>query len=82
METNFESLIQQADDLKKNLEAINNQTKKAGYNMAGIRECAHNLQKNINKVGNNRVAALANRDKRKVYAEMEDAIEELLELIE
>ncbi|MGH1462628.1 MAG: hypothetical protein ACRBB6_11375 [Neptuniibacter sp.] len=82
MESNFESLIQQADDLKKNLEAINNQSKKVGYNMVGIRECAHTLQKSINKVGNNRLAALANRDKRKVYAEMEEAIEQLLELID
>ncbi|WP_420598357.1 hypothetical protein [Neptuniibacter sp.] len=82
MEANFESLIQQADDLKKNLEAVNKQSKKVGYNMVGIRECAKTLQQCINKVGNNRLAALANRDKRKVYAEMEDAIEQLLELID
>jgi wobble nucleotide-excising tRNase len=82
MEANFESLIQQADELKKNLEAVNNQSKKVGYNMVGIKECAETLQKCINKVGNNRLAALANRDKRKVYAEMEDAIEQLLELID
>lgn len=82
MENNLELLIKQADDLKSGLEDMHKQSKRMGYNMVGIRDCAETLQKCIKKVGNNKLAALAARDKRKVYDEMEDAIEQLMELID
>jgi hypothetical protein len=39
------------------------------------------IQKCIRMVGNDRQAALANRDKRKVMAELEDAVTEMAELL-
>ncbi|EAR60467.1 hypothetical protein [Neptuniibacter caesariensis] len=82
MEQNLEVLLKQADDLREGIQKIHNDSKMMGYNSAGIRDCALTLQKCIKKVGNNKLAALAARDKRKVYAEMEDAIEQLLEFID
>lgn len=81
MDTNLEQLIKQADELKAGLEAMHKQSKRMGYNVVGIRESAETIQKCLKKVGNNKLAALAARDKRKVYDEMEEAVEQLLELI-
>ncbi|MFT6350879.1 MAG: hypothetical protein ACJARJ_000336, partial [Neptuniibacter pectenicola] len=50
-------------------------------NAVGIRQSADTIAKCLKKVGNNKIAALANRDKRKVYDEMEKAVEELMEFI-
>ncbi|WP_299178420.1 hypothetical protein [uncultured Neptuniibacter sp.] len=82
MEENLAVLLKQADDLRSGIAKMHNESKMMGYNAVGIRECATTLQKCIKKVGNNKLAALAARDKRKVYAEMEEAIEQLLEFID
>ncbi|MCP4595181.1 hypothetical protein [Neptuniibacter sp.] len=82
MEENLQVLLKQADQLRDGIQQMHNQSKQMGYNSVGIRECAETLQKCIKKVGNNKIAALAARDKRKVYAEMEEAIEQLLEFID
>ncbi|WP_415888219.1 hypothetical protein ACMXYV_09265 [Neptuniibacter sp. SY11_33] len=82
MEENLQALLKQANELRDNIDKMHQESKTVGYNAAGIRECATTLQKGIKKVGNNKLAALANRDKRKVYAEMEEAIEQLMELID
>lgn len=82
MEKDLELLLQQADELRSGIQKMHNESKMMGYNAVGIRECAETLQKCIKKVGNNKLAALAARDKRKVYAEMEEAIEQLMEFID
>ena len=81
MDDNLEKLLKQADELRDGIQQMHNRSKMMGYNSVGIRECAETIQKCMKKVGNNRLAALANRDKRKVYAEMEEAVEQLMELI-
>ena len=81
MEDNLQALIKQADALRDGLQKVHDDSKMLGYNVVGIRDCAETIQRCLKKVGNNKIAALASRDKRKVYAEMEDAVEELLELI-
>lgn len=80
MENNLDSLLKQANELRNGIEAMQQQSKHMGYNIEGIRECIATLQSGIKKVGNNKMAALAARDKRKVYDAMEDAIERLQEL--
>lgn len=82
MEENLQSLLKQADDLRDGIQKMHNESKMMSYNAVGIRDCAETIQKCIKKVGNNKIAALAARDKRKVYAEMEEAIEQLMEFID
>ena len=79
MDQNLEDLLKQADELRDNIAKMHKQSQQMGYNVVGIRESAETLKKCIRKVGNNKMAALAARDKRKVYDEMEDAIDRLLE---
>ncbi|WP_286238719.1 hypothetical protein [Neptuniibacter halophilus] len=81
MEENLQQLLKQADDLRDGIQKIHDQSKTMGYNAVGIRECAETIQRCLKKVGNNKIAALASRDKRKVYAEMEEAVDQLMELI-
>lgn len=81
MEQNLQKLLSQADELKNGLKQMQDESKMMGYNSVGIRENAEIIQKCLKKVGNNKIAALANRDKRKVYDQMEDAVEQLMELI-
>lgn len=81
MEENLQVILKQADELRENIQKMHTDSKMMSYNTVGIRECAETLQKCIKKVGNNKLAALAARDKRKVYDEMEDAIEQLMEFV-
>jgi primosomal protein N'' len=81
MEQNLQKLLEQADELKNGIKQMQDESKMMGYNSVGIRENAEIIQKCLKKVGNNKIAALANRDKRKVYDQMEDAVEQLMELI-
>ena len=81
MEENLQKLLDQADALKNGIKQMQDESKMVGYNAVGIRENAEIIQKCLKKVGNNKIAALANRDKRKVYDQMEDAVEQLMELI-
>lgn len=76
----LEALLTQAEALRDNIARVQEQSLKTGYNAEGIRDCALTLKTCIKKVGNNKMAALAARDKRKVYADMEDAIDQLIEL--
>lgn len=81
MDKNLEILLQQADQLRDGLHQMHQQQKQMGFNSVGIQESAKTIQKCLKKVGNNRLAALSNRDKRKVYEEMEDAVDRLMEFI-
>ncbi len=81
MEQNLQNLLDQADKLRSGIKEMQDESKMMGYNAVGIRESAETIQKCLKKVGNNKIAALANRDKRKVYDEMEQAVEQLMEFI-
>lgn len=81
MEQNLQNLLDQADELRTGIKKMQDESKMMGYNAVGIRESAETIKKCLKKVGNNKIAALASRDKRKVYDEMEDAVEQLMEFI-
>ncbi|WP_067865560.1 hypothetical protein [Neptuniibacter marinus] len=81
MEDQLDVLLKQADELRAGIKQMQDESKMMGYNAVGIRQSAETIQKCLQKVGNNKIAALANRDKRKVYDEMEKAVEELMEFI-
>ena len=70
MEDRLDALLKQADELRAGIKQMQDESKMMGYNAVGIRQSA-----------DNKIAALANRDKRKVYDEMEKAVEELMEFI-
>ncbi|KXJ51571.1 hypothetical protein WNY58_07890 [Neptuniibacter pectenicola] len=81
MEDRLDTLLKQADELRAGIKQMQDESKMMGYNAVGIRQSADTIAKCLKKVGNNKIAALANRDKRKVYDEMEKAVEELMEFI-
>jgi len=82
MQDNLQSLIEQAEELREGLKVVHDRTQQVQYNSEAIREQAKLLKKYINMIGNNRVAAMAAKDKRKVMGQMEDAIDRLLEFVD
>lgn len=82
MQEDLQLLLNQADTLRNGIEKMQQESYNMNTNAADIRACATALKKGIKKVGNNKLAALAARDKRKVYDEMEDAIDTLMELLD
>ncbi|WP_027859824.1 hypothetical protein [Marinobacterium jannaschii] len=82
MQDNLQSLIEQAEELRDGLKVVHDRTQQVQYNSEAIREQAKLLKKYINMIGNNRIAAMAAKDKRKVMGEMEDAIDRLLEFVD
>ncbi|MDO6469930.1 hypothetical protein Q4498_17615 [Neptunomonas phycophila] len=81
MHTDLKSLRDQALDLQLGIESVSAEMEAYENNIAGIQECALTLQKCIRIVGNNRVAAMAAKDQRKIMAQMEDTANELVELL-
>ncbi len=81
MQENLQALIEQAEQLSNGLKDVRDRNQQVQYNSEAIREQAQLLKKYITMIGNNRVAAMPNKDKRKVMAEMEDAIDRLLEFV-
>jgi len=81
MHTNLKSLRDQARELQLGIESVSAEMEAYENNIAGIQECALTLQKSIRLVGNNRIAAMAAKDQRKVMDQMEQAANELVELL-
>ncbi|MBY4677873.1 hypothetical protein [Marinobacterium arenosum] len=82
MQTELKNLLSQAANLHEGLQKMSHQADSYQYNAAGIRENAQIIRSCLNKVGNNRIAALSARDTRKVMAEMEEAVERLMEFLD
>ncbi len=82
MNSQLETLMSQADELRTGIHDLAERTRNYQLNLAGIENCAATINRCINMVGNNRVAALAARDQRKVMAELETAARELQELLQ
>lgn len=81
MDSTLKQLMTQADALRDGIHDLAEQTQNYQYNLAGIERCAEVIQRCVSQVGNNRIAALAARDQRKVMAELESAVDELQELL-
>jgi hypothetical protein len=74
-------LAAQAEALRNSLQQTARDYEQFEFNVDGVHSCMARIQKCIRMVGNDRQAALANRDKRKVMAELEDAVTEMAELL-
>lgn len=81
MHTTLKALIDDASRLQEGIETVAAEMDAYENNLAGIQDCALRIQKCTKVMGNNRIAALAARDKRKVMDELESASSELLELL-
>lgn len=81
MHTTLDNLKEDAARLQAGLETVAAEMNAYETNLGGIQECALKIQKCAKVLGNNRVAALAARDKRKVMDELENAALELVELL-
>jgi len=81
MEAQLKSLLDQAELLREGLSEVSAKANNLNYNQAGIQKNAETIKKCVRMIGNNKVAALAARDKRKVMAELEEAADQLLELL-
>ncbi|SIS74874.1 hypothetical protein [Neptunomonas antarctica] len=81
MHTNLKSLQEDARRLQAGLEAVAAEMSAYENNLGGIQACALKIQKCARVIGNNRIAAVAAKDKRKIMAELEDAAIELVELL-
>jgi len=74
-------LAAQADALRNSLKETARDYEQFEFNVEGVHNCMSRIQKCIRIVGNDRQVALANRDKRKVMAELEEAVNEMAELL-
>ncbi len=81
MHTNLKNLKEDAARLQAGIEAVAAEMDAYENNLGGIQDCALKIQKCAKVLGNNRIAALAARDKRKIMDELEDAAIELVELL-
>lgn len=81
MSQSLHQMANQAAELHKALTDAANSMEQYEYNLTGIRRCADQISKCLRMVGNNRTAALSSKDVRKVMEEMEDAANELQELL-
>jgi len=81
MDKQLQQLISQVDDLRNGIHQFADLNRNFEYNLTGIERCVDTIQRCIRMVGNNRTAALASKDQRKVMDELESAANELQELI-
>jgi hypothetical protein len=82
MNSQLQTLMSQADELRDGIHDLAERTQNYQLNLAGIENCVDTISRCISLVGNNRVAALPAKDQRKVMAELETAVEELKELLQ
>ncbi len=82
MDKQLQQLITQADELRNGIHEFADLNRNFEYNLTGIERCVETLQRCIRMVGNNRTAALASKDQRKVMDELESTVNELQELIQ
>ncbi|MBS98511.1 MAG: hypothetical protein CMI01_07505 [Oceanospirillaceae bacterium] len=81
MSQTLHQLAAQAGQLHEALQDAASSMEQYEYNLTGIQRCADQIAKCVRMVGNNRTAALSARDTRKVMGELEDALEEMMELL-
>lgn len=81
MHTTLKALKEDAARLQAGLETVAEEMSAYENNLGGIQACALTIEKCARLLGNNRIAALAARDKRKVMDELESAAQELVELL-
>ncbi len=81
MHTDLKTLRDDARRLQEGIEAVAAEMAAYENNLGGVQACALTIQKCARIAGNNRVAALAARDQRKVMEELENAANELVELL-
>lgn len=74
-------LAAQAEALRNSLQQTARDYEQFEFNVDGVHSCMARIQKCVRLVGNDRLVALANRDKRKVMAELEDAVNTMAELL-
>lgn len=81
MSQTLNQLARQAEQLHNALQDAANTMAQYEYNLTGIQRCANEIAHCMKMVGNERTAALSARDTRKVMAQMQDAVDELMELL-
>jgi len=81
MDKQLQQLMTQADELRNGIHQFADMSRNFEYNLAGIQRCVDTIQQCVRLVGNNRTAALPSKDQRKVMDELENAANELQELI-
>jgi len=74
-------LAAQAEALRNSLSQTAKDFEQFEFNVNGVQQCMDRIQKCIRMVGNDRKAALSQRDTRKVMAELENAANEMAELL-
>ncbi|UTW13216.1 hypothetical protein [Marinobacterium rhizophilum] len=82
MNSQIKTLMSQADELRNGIHDLAERTHNYQLNLAGIERCVDTISHCVGLVGNNRVAAIAAKDQRKIMAELESAVEELKELLQ
>jgi hypothetical protein len=81
MHTDLTNLQEDARRLQTGIEAVAAEMSAYEPNLGGIQACALKIQKCARVLGNNRIAAVATKDKRKIMGELEDTAAELVELL-
>lgn len=81
MQNELKALIEQADALHRGLQTASAQANEMTLDADHLRELAATLQSCVRRVGNNRMAALSARDTRKVMAELENTVDQLVESV-
>jgi len=74
-------LAAQTEALRNSLSQTAKDFEQFEFNVNGVQQCMDRIQKCIRMVGNDRKAALSQRDSRKVMAELENAANEMAELL-
>jgi t-SNARE complex subunit (syntaxin) len=78
---NLQELAAQAEALRDSLLQTARDYEQFEFNVEGVHSCMARIQTCIRLIGNQRRVALAHRDRRKVMAELEEAVTEMAELL-
>ncbi|MDY6890484.1 MAG: hypothetical protein SVU24_02640 [Pseudomonadota bacterium] len=78
---NLQELAAQAEALRDSLLQTARDYEQFEFNVEGVHSCMARIQSCIRLIGNQRRVALAHRDRRKVMAELEEAVTEMAELL-
>lgn len=75
------TLAEQAEALRDQLVRTARDYEQFEFNVTGVHQCLRRIRTCVRMVGNERKAALSQRDTRKVMAELEQAVNEMAELL-
>ena len=81
MSQTLHQLADQAEQLHQALQQAADSLEQYEYNLTGVQRCAERIAQGMRQIGNERMAALSARDRRKVMEQMQDAVDELMELL-